>query len=68
MASFLVPSLPGAHSPGGNSSTPTLSIQDYYWESASLPTPSIFLWRQPQRKESDMGFMSGEEDEDPFWG
>lgn len=67
-ASFLVPSLPGARSPGDNYSTPTLSIQDHFWEPASLPTPSIYLWRQPQRKESDTGFISGEEDEGPFRG
>lgn len=63
MASFLVPSLPGAPSPGGPTSTPTLSTLDYFWEPASMPAPSRNLWVQPRSKESSTGCMKGEENE-----
>lgn len=68
MASFLVPSLPGAPNPGVPSSTPTLSTQDHFWEPASLPIPFVDLQGQPQRKESNTGCIRWEEDQGPPWG
>lgn len=69
MASFLVPSLLGVPIPGDPSSIPTLSTQDHLWEPASLLlAPSIDLPGQPQRKQSNRGCKSWEEDQGPSWG
>ena len=56
MASSLVPSCLETPGPGGPSSTLTVSLQDHFWETASLRTASLELWGQPLR-DCDMGLQ-----------
>ena len=55
MASSLVPSCLETPGPGGPSSTPTVSLQDHFRETASLWTASLEL------RDCDMGCRGGEE-------